>query len=258
MKMNKLKSAFLFAPALSISLVSGCAQGPSTARAADAFFEAFNHLCEEDALQVTGQLSLQGYEATYTAGFTSTPQQLAVSLFFAQDKSVGFYIKDGQTYLDYFGTKSSSQAEKIGIAPSQAFHVPNPFLELTRQQREALFSSVSVEEDTYTFTFKNAEMEKFLDNYGAVDVERAVMQARLVNGNLTWMSIDVKATYDIGTQSTPLVLQGNAAVEATGSDVQITFPADMNAATWNASATPSQQDLFNQALDAVESGRQES
>lgn len=256
--MKTLKSVFFLAPAVSLGLMGGCSQSPSAAQAANAFFEAYNHLCEADALQAGGTLNLQGQSADYTASFTSSPQQLALSLFFTDNNSVGFYIKDGKTYLDYFGTRSSSDASKLGISADEPFHLPNPFLELSRQEREDLFSSVTLSEDTYTFTFKNSEMEKFLDNYGAVKVSHASMQATIKEGELTWMSIDVEGVYDIGTQSTDLSLQGDCSIEKIGEPVQVDFPADMNPQTWNDTASPSQNDLFSQALQDVESDSQEN
>lgn len=250
--MKTLKPLFLIPAGLSLLLAGGCSQDTKAADAANKFFEAYNHLCEEDGIEANGKIELLGQSAEYTAAFTSEPQQLAISAFLNDGQAVGFYIKDGKTYLDFLGTKSSSEANKIGIDPNEPFHLPNPFLELSKEERANLFENVQVSEDTYTFTIKNSEMDKFLDNYGAAKVNSAKLQATIKEGKITWMSIDVQGRYDIVSDSADLSLAANATITQTGKNVLVDYPADLSPETWNAVAPAGQDELFSEAIDQAD------
>lgn len=241
--------SFFLGSALSLSLLSGCQQAPKAdptlQKATNTFFEAFNHLCEANSLQVKGSAQTPTISAQFTGAFTSQPQELALDIFFSDSHDIGFYIEDGKTYLNYMGTKSSSEASKIGISSTEDFHLPNPFLELTREERQAFFKAVEVHESeindatatTYTFTINPTEANKLLDYYGAVQTKQAKLQTTIANDEITGMILEFNGSFDIGTQQTNLFLSAQAEVVKMNEDVEVHFPANLNDGTWNAGDT---------------------
>lgn len=246
--MKKCYSFFL-GSTMSLLFLSGCQQVPqpdlTLQNATNTFFESFNHLCEADSLQVKGSAQTPTLSAQFTAAFTSQPQELAFDAFFSDSHDIGFYIEDGKTYLNYMGTKSSSEASKIGISPTEDFHLPNPFLELTREERQEFFSAVEIHESevdattatTYTFTINPSEANKLLDSYGAVKTDQAKLQATIVKGEITGIILEFSGSYDIGTQQTNLFVSAQAEVLKMNEEVDVHFPANLHDGTWDAGET---------------------
>lgn len=215
----------------SLSLLAGCQSGSSKAAAVDAFFTAYNKLCEASSLEAEGTIEFSGLEAAYTAAYTSSPQALAISATSGGLPFASFYIRDGKTYLNYLGTKSSSIASNIGITEDQEFHLPNPFLELSKSEREALFDSVSVNGDAYTFTFNPSKLNPLLDSYGALAIERGTLEAEIVESELRSIDLDLHGKYDIQSASADFDLDMVMQILAVDENVTISFPDDLD--TWN-------------------------
>lgn len=225
-----MKTAPMVGLGLGCICLFGCSGSADVKTASNEFFEAFNHLCEADSLKAEGELDTMGLAGDFSAAFTSDPSGL--SFIYTPDgaQPISFYIRDGRTYLDFMGTKSSSEAENIGIAKDQAFHIPNLFLDLSREDREKLFDQVKVDQDTYTFRFNTGELEKMLDGYGAVKVDRGQLKATLVDGQLEAMTIDVEGQFDVGTAQTDLDLYLEANFSDIDQPITIDYPVDL--ASW--------------------------
>lgn len=215
----------------SLSLLAGCQTNSSKAAAVDAFFTAYNKLCEASSLKAEGTIDFSGLEADYTAAYTSTPQALAITATSAGLPFASFYIRDDKTYLNYLGTKSSSIASNIGITEDQEFHLPNPFLELSRSEREDLFESANTKGDLYTFTFNPSKLNPLLDSYGALAIERGTLEAEIVANELRSIDLDLHGRYDIESASADFDLDATMQIVAVGENVTISFPDDLN--TWN-------------------------
>lgn len=217
------------------SLAAGCSNSNADQKkeAVNLFFESWNRLCEADSLKAHGDMNLLRVDLDFNAAYQSQPAELAFlgkGSVAGQSVDADFYIRDGHTYLNYAGTKSSSLAANLGINEEDGFHMPNPFLELSRSERENLFESVKVEGNEYTFVLKPSEVAKFLDSYGAVDVDKTVLEVEIENKTIRELSIDLKGTYDIDVASTPLTFQADIEIDQVGGTVQIDFPSDL--ASW--------------------------
>lgn len=235
--MNTLKIRPALCAGLCLFLLGGCSQnGQDLEAAVDKLFSAYNHLCEADSLSAKGSIDAQGIFATYTAAYTSDPQQLAINATLGQGdgKPVSFYIKDGKTYLNYMGTKSSSVAENIGIKPEDGFHLSNPFLELSRKERADLFESVEVKDDTYTFTVKNSTAEEVLDDFGAADVKKCVIKAVIDDDQIKNIYFQLDGALAVGSSATDVSLEATAEILSVDKPVDIEFPADLD--TWQTEA----------------------
>lgn len=222
--------------AASSLLLSGCSQPASKQeeleRASNLFFESVNHLFENDAVSFDGELSIMGMQVPYTAAIISDPAEIALSAGSEQGSPlVAFYLKEGKTYLDYMGVKTSSVAENIGLPANGKLTLTNPFNELSREDRLALFDAVEIKGDIYTFTINPAELAKTLDSFGAVSIERATLSASIEDANLESLSLDLKGTYDIDTASSSLNFTGSLNVCETGNDVTIVYPDDLDTYT---------------------------
>ncbi len=239
------KPTFMLLPVMSLFVLTGCQQNqpdPTLQKASNTFFEAFNHMCEANSLQIQGSAETPTFSAEFTAAFTSQPQELALDIFFTDGHDIGFYIDDGKTYLNYMGTKSSSEASKIGISSTEEFHLPNPFLQLSREDRAEFFKSVEVHESqidgqeatTYTFTINPTEANKLLDYYGAVKTDKAQLQATICDQEITGMIINFQGVYDLEVSQTNLSLSAQAQVIKMNEKVEVHFPADLHDGNWNA------------------------
>ncbi len=77
---------------------------------------------------------------------------------------------------------------------------------------------------------KPSEVAKFLDSYGAVEVDKTVLEVEIENKTIRELSIDLKGTYDIDVASTPLSFQADIEIDQVGGTVPIDFPSDL--ASW--------------------------
>lgn len=219
-------------PVLSVSfLLGGCGQDSKLRQASNTFFEAFNHLCEADTLSMDGHADLLGIDADFTFALDSSDQQAAL-VADAKGQPIEFYIRNGKTYLNYLGTKSSSLAANLGIEKNTPLHLPNPFLELDGGQRAALFDKVQIDGDRYIFTLNRQKLAAFLDDYGAVDVQSASLETSIVNGQFESLRLEIDGTYDIDIASTPLDATLTFDDILVDQLVSIDFPSDLN--SWNA------------------------
>lgn len=222
---------------LCLFLLGGCTSNKDNLEtAADTLFSAYNHLCEASSLSAKGSVDAQGIFATYTAAFTSSPQQLAINAKLGQGetKPVDFYIKDGKTYLNYMGTKSSSLSQNIGINPEDGFHLTNPFLELDREKRADLFESVEVKENTYTFVVKNSTAEDVLDDLGAADVKKCILKATIEDDQIKNLYFQLDGALDTGSSAMDVALEATAEILSVDQPVDIQFPSDLD--SWTAGA----------------------
>lgn len=214
------------------SLLGGCSKQPQNRaeleQAANLFFESVNHLFESDAMAFEGEFTMMGSDLPYQAAIITDPAQISLSAGWDADNPlIAFYLKDGKTYLNSMGTKTSSVAENIGLPSNGKLTLTNPFNELSRQDRLALFDAVSVNGNTYTFTVNPNELAKFLDSYGAVTIEKATLTAGIEDTILSDVSIDLKGTYAVDKASTALDFNGSLHVTELGDKVQIVFPDDL-------------------------------
>lgn len=227
---HKIISWLLVLP-LCLLTLAGCGQNSSLKQASSTFFRAFNKVSSADSLDLAGDLGALGIAGDFQWKSNSDPQQAALQID-TEEGTYSFYLNEGKTYLDALGTKSSSLAENIGIDADTRLRLPNPFLDMDETERDALFDSVKIEEDTYTFQINPDKLAAFFDSYGAVYVSSASLQCEIVDGEMKTFVFDMQGTYDIdiAQADTPI----HIAVDILSADdpVDITFPNDLN--TWPA------------------------
>lgn len=210
-------------------LLGGCSgQKADTAKAADLFFASFNHLCEADTLKGHGTLTAMSSTLPLEFALISSPAQAELLWGESGNPAAAFYLRDGSTYLNYMGTKSSSKAVNLGINPDEPLHLPNPFLEIPREDREKLFDSVKVDGNAYSFVINPSEMAKFLDSYGAVKVQNASLDTVIENEMISSLSLKIEGTYSVDTASTPLNLAADLTIDEAGDPIEIVWPDDLS------------------------------
>lgn len=228
-KNNFIKGTVVLSSAL---MFTGCQTNRNHSALTDLFFSSFNHLCEAETLSIDGTIRLSDLSTDLYIAYNQSPLEIAITTNLPEDQQIEFYVRDGKTYLNFFGTKSQSLAANIGIDDSSAF-IPNPFLDLNRKEREAIFESITKEdeENVYTFTIRPVMMEKLIDDYGAANIERAVLKTKIVNDQFQSIELEVKGGLEIGTSTSPIDLSLSLDPIQVDVPVDIVFPADLT--TWN-------------------------
>ena len=232
--MNLVKNHFIKSTVIlsSALMFTGCQANSNHSALTDLFFSSYNHLCEAETLSVNGTIRLSDLSSDLYIAFNQSPIEVAITTDLPEDQQIEFYICDGKTYLNFFGTKSQSLAANIGIEDSSDFHLPNPFLNLNRKERDAIFESITKEdeENVYTYTIRPVMMEKLIDDYGAANIERAVIKTKIVNEQFQSINLEVKGGLEIGNSTSPIDLSLSLDPIQVDEPVDIHFPADLT--TW--------------------------
>lgn len=229
-KNNFIKCSVVLSSAL---MFTGCQADRNHSALTDLFFSSFNHLCEAETLSINGTIRLSDLTTDLYIAYNHSPVETAITTDLPEDQQIEFYIHDGKTYLNFFGTKSQSLAANIGIEDSSNFHLPNPFLDLNRKERDAIFESITKEdeENVYTYTIRPVMMEKLIDDYGAANIDRAVLKTKIVDDQFQFINLEVKGGLEIGTSTSPIDLSLSLDPIQVDTPVEIDFPADLT--TWN-------------------------
>ena len=125
--MNLVKNHFIKSTVIlsSALMFTGCQANSNHSALTDLFFSSYNHLCEAETLSVNGTIRLSDLSSDLYIAFNQSPVEVAITTDLPEDQQIEFYICDGKTYLNFFGTKSQSLAANIGIEDSSDFHLPN-------------------------------------------------------------------------------------------------------------------------------------
>ena len=154
----------------SVILLSACSR-PSASPAP--FFRALQSFLDSDSLVMEGSLDWNGIRGNLLVAYAKEGPRLSFSM-----SSYSLYMEGNDVWILENGTVTTSDASAQGL---ENFRISswNPFRSLDSQQREDLFSSVTLDRDTYTMTFKNSEISRLMDSYGAIQAKRATLVARL-------------------------------------------------------------------------------
>ena len=103
---------------------------------------------------------------------------------------------------------------------------------INRKERDAIFESITKEdeENVYTYTIRPVMMEKLIDDYGAANIERAVIKTKIVNEQFQSINLEVKGGLEIGNSTSPIDLSLSLDPIQVDEPVDIHFPADLT--TW--------------------------
>ncbi len=207
--------------------LAGCSKDQKT-KDTDTFFTALNHLFEAQTLQLDGNVAFNDTAGTF--GFWLDQKgrlSLALEIEPEGAKSIAFYIRDGKTYLNYMGTKTQSIVQNIGLKDDSKLSLYNPFLNLNRSERAALFDSISRNGNEYTFVINRNKLQALLDSYGSLSLDKAEMSAVIEEGELKELTLEVSGAINITGDPATVALDTQIHTEAMNESITIPYPDDL-------------------------------
>ena len=212
-------------------ILTGCSSKQKNTDDIQAFFKAFNHLLESKSLHLEGSLDFNGATTPVDLWYDSQDGlEAAFVTSLDDDMPVEFYIKDGGTYLDFAGTRSSSTLANLGLDNSASLAGLNPFLDLSTDERLALIDSTSQNKDVHTLVLNTTELSKAIDSYGSAKISKAEISYTLKDNEISWLSFALEGTSELTQTPTDLNLTIDLTVHARNEKLNIPFPADL--ASW--------------------------
>lgn len=201
------------------------------------FFNAFDKTLELDSGQFAGDVTYVVGEDTNNMYLTFSliqtgDMQLALNLALEANGNkledyINFYIKDGNTYLNYMGTTSQSIASNIGVDTKKKLSVSNPFLDCTDSELAALFDSVEKEGNTYNMVIKASNIASMLDEYGGITVSEATLSATIENGYISHLVFNLTGTQSFDTDPQKVKISFDGKLTQINSLSKVEFPSDL-------------------------------
>lgn len=146
-----------------------------------------------------------------------------------QNNFLDFYIKDGRTYLNSLGTKTQSTADKIGLSADSKLTNLDPFLDMSDDELEKLFTRAEKEEDgTYRFDIDEHTLASILDSYGSVTIDHAVLEAKIEDSIVTYMKLDCDIHQKISSTSIDSSVRAVIHVSDYDTLQSVPFPDDLS------------------------------
>lgn len=232
---NRFSKKFRFCLSLIILclsvLTAGCSNQKEKEEDLSSVFTAVNHLCEADTLAASGTYDITNIGKGDFRLWIDNDSKLEIAFDTGENPrlEIGFYLRDGKTYLNFLGTKSQSLAANIGIEPDTRLQVYNPFLDLDESQRAELFSSVSRNGNEYTLEINKQKLAAYLDSYGSVGVKKAVVTADIENDEIRNLSIDLQIRTTM-TATMDITAKIDLHVDSMNEPLDIPWPEDL--ASW--------------------------
>ncbi len=201
------------------------------------FFNALHNTMEAKSGRIAGSILMDSdepSEITLDLYYDQTNDlELAITTGLeangnTQPNFLDFYIKDGKTYLNSLGTKTSSSVEKIGLAKDSKLGSMDPFLDLNDTQKKEWLTNAKVEGDTYSFDIDKTLLSNMLDSYGSVSIERAKLKAKIQNDRIDSLSIDIKAKQSINKNQIDTSIKVELQASEYGQLKEVPFPTDLN------------------------------
>lgn len=90
-----------------------------------------------------------------------------------------------------------------------------------------LVDSVTVENETYTYTLNKEALSRVFDSYGTFSASYARLEASFNGEDLKDLDLSVKGTAALDAQSAPISLAVSLEIESMNQDVSISYPADL-------------------------------
>lgn len=217
---------------LSGLLVSGCAKPADKQQAVDLLFGSFQRIAEAKSMKASGTADLAGISLPYQFEFDNEPEIGIAIEATAQGQPVDFYVKDGRTYLNFLGTKSSSELSNLTGGNSNAGSAAslNPFLDLSREERMQLVDTVTVDNDVYTYTLNKSELSKAFDSFGTLTLTKAFLTASFNGEDLKTIDFTAGGTLSMDSESAPFDAHLTMNVDSMNENLTISYPDDL--ASW--------------------------
>lgn len=219
--------------------MAGCSKANDTETAAIAFFDALHKTMSAQSLVVEGtgeaKAGLSGQLDVRVALDQKSDLQLAATTSLSAygmklDPFLDFYIRDGKTYLNSQGTKSSSTLSALGLDESTKLSAADPFLSLTDTEKAALFKSAAIKGDTYEFQLDPTRMGTLLDSMGGADISEGNVTAVISDGYVTRLSLHIAGTQTMDGKSQDFEFSIDLNADDINKDINIDWPSDL--ASW--------------------------
>lgn len=231
-KLCKFILSFFLAASL-----GACSQADNVQDASVTFFDALHKTLSVDSVKIEGKVEADLGLTTSVDYELWLDQKESLQLAITSQLDVmgvgagdfiDFYIKDGKTYLDTQGTKSSSTVEKIGLKKDGRLEVWDPFLSLTDKEKAEIFKSAKVNGDEYTFELDPNKLSTYLDEMGGADISEAKLKATINDGYITSLNLDVSGTQNIEDKSQDFKIGLEAKASDFNKSMDIPFPDDLD------------------------------
>lgn len=219
---------------LLIYLLTGCKSNDT--QNVLTFFDCLNNTLQVDSGQFDIELIMNNEEGTSKINtniqFDQTKTlELAANIDLeANDNSMddfaSFYIKNGNTYLNYMGVTSQSTLKNLGINNNDKLNVYNPFLSFTDQELIDMFTKVKIEDNTYILEADKSKVSTLLDSYGTISIDTCDITATLEDDHIKTMDLVIKGDQTIQDQGA--IIDLTIHIETNDlDDIQIDFPDDL-------------------------------
>lgn len=219
---------------LLICLLTGCKSNDT--QSVLTFFDCLNNTLQVDSGQFDIELIMNNEEGTSKINtniqFDQTKTlELAANIDLeANDNSMddfaSFYIKNGNTYLNYMGVTSQSTLKNLGINNNDKLNVYNPFLSFTDQELIDMFTKVKIEDNTYILEADKSKVSTLLDSYGTISIDTCDITATLEDDHIKTMDLVIKGDQTIQDQGA--IIDLTIHIETNDlDDIQIDFPDDL-------------------------------
>lgn len=202
-----------------------------------AFFDALHHTFQADSAHIdaTVQMDQDDPSALHANIYFDQTNDLELSI--TTDLSAGknteknflnFYIKDGKTYLDSMGVKTQSVVEKIGLKKNSKLANFDPFLDMTDEELEKMFTSSRKEGNNYSFEIDKNALSTVLDSYGSIKIDQATVDATIENNIITQLTLNAHMSQSFNNQSVDTSLKIAITVDEYDSLSSVPFPNDLD------------------------------
>lgn len=141
---------------------------------------------------------------------------------------LNFYIKDGKTYLDSMGVKTQSVVEKIGLKKNSKLTNLDPFLDMTDEELEKMFTSSRKNGNTYSFEIDKNALSSVLDSYGSVKIDQATVDAVIENNIISQLKLNAHMSQSLNDQAVDTSLTITIKVNEYDSLSSVPFPSDLD------------------------------
>lgn len=231
-----MKKIFKYLSAFCLLITLSACSSTSNGEYALEFFNALDNTLDINSGHIEGEFNSAGSDSSKMIFDLQLNQEKTLNLAFdldleagqnSEDNFLSFFIKDGKTYLNSYGTTSQSVVENIGLEADQKLSVSNPFLSYTDDELKAMFSKASKKDDTYTFTLDSTEIGAILDSMGSVQIEDAVIEAKIEDDYITFLSVQITGYQNLDSQQATIDINLTCTIDQINQLNQVSFPSDL-------------------------------
>ena len=145
-----------------------------------------------------------------------------------QEHVIDFYIRDGKTYLNALGTRSSSTLANLGMHKTDKLNVYNPLLSYTNDEILEYIDTATKEEDTYSIDLQTRKMEVLLDTFGSISLKKAHIEAKEKEGILKNITLTIEGVQTINNERANTLIEIRIRIQEYNQLDTVVFPDDLD------------------------------